>query len=498
MITQIEIDGFKTFKDFKVELAPFQVIVGPNGSGKSNLFDALHLLSRLAEYDVQTAFQDLRGDASDQFTKYADGSRSEKIRFAVEMLLNRTVQNINGGDILSEDSFEPIREVALEYTRLRYELEITFRQEEIYVLHPFQITHESLTSITGEDAWSKKYIPSSNNTYLQGMSEKPDIFIETIRRSLSENIQKANNREVELNQQVILLLPDRDKRSKIKRFYAGELQRTILSRTDDIIYPHVLAVREELQSLKFFSLNADALHRPSAINASSILKTDGSNLPTTLARIQAEDEASFYMISLDMTSLVNSITDIEVFRSDAMNKYLIRATTSDQRSFLADVLSDGTLRLLAFATLRNDPRATGILCIEEPENGVEPLYLNKIARLLKEMVTDFHEPEQSEPLRQVICNTHSSLLVSQPEVIDSLLFTFVPAQIQGKNSPALRVTRMAAVATPVTVIESKDEKRPVEAFTIDMVRKYLDSDTLQEASNQLQKAKTLLHEGSQK
>ena len=33
MITQIEIDGFKTFKDFKVELAPFQVIVGPNGSG---------------------------------------------------------------------------------------------------------------------------------------------------------------------------------------------------------------------------------------------------------------------------------------------------------------------------------------------------------------------------------------------------------------------------------------------------------------------------------
>lgn len=54
MITQIEIDGFKTFKDFKVELAPFQVIVGPNGSGKSNLFDALHLLSRLAEYDLSS------------------------------------------------------------------------------------------------------------------------------------------------------------------------------------------------------------------------------------------------------------------------------------------------------------------------------------------------------------------------------------------------------------------------------------------------------------
>src|SRR5258707_15312073 len=69
MITQIEIDGFKTFKDFKVELAPFQVIVGPNGSGKSNLFDALQLLSLLADHDLYEAFQGIRGDASDLFTR---------------------------------------------------------------------------------------------------------------------------------------------------------------------------------------------------------------------------------------------------------------------------------------------------------------------------------------------------------------------------------------------------------------------------------------------
>jgi len=79
MITRIEIDGFKTFKDFKVDLAPFQVIVGPNGSGKSNLFDALQLLSRLAEMDLISAFQDMRGDASELFTKIADGQNSERI-----------------------------------------------------------------------------------------------------------------------------------------------------------------------------------------------------------------------------------------------------------------------------------------------------------------------------------------------------------------------------------------------------------------------------------
>src|SRR5713226_726514 len=91
MITQIEIDGFKTFKDFKVELAPFQVIVGANASGKSNLFDALQLLGRLASYDVLEAFQGLRGEPGDLFTKYVSTQKEKRMRFAVEMLLDKDV-----------------------------------------------------------------------------------------------------------------------------------------------------------------------------------------------------------------------------------------------------------------------------------------------------------------------------------------------------------------------------------------------------------------------
>lgn len=35
MITQIEIDGFKTFKDFKVELAPSRSSWAPTALGKA-------------------------------------------------------------------------------------------------------------------------------------------------------------------------------------------------------------------------------------------------------------------------------------------------------------------------------------------------------------------------------------------------------------------------------------------------------------------------------
>ena len=55
MITKLEIDGFKSFRDFSIEFSPFTVVAGKNASGKSNLFDALELLSRCATYDLRMA-----------------------------------------------------------------------------------------------------------------------------------------------------------------------------------------------------------------------------------------------------------------------------------------------------------------------------------------------------------------------------------------------------------------------------------------------------------
>src|SRR5579864_2605084 len=113
MITRIEIDGFKTFQEFSVDLAPFQVIIGANGSGKSNLFDAIQLLSRLASLDLNSAFQGLRGQP---FTLLSDGRLVERMFLAVEMLVDLTVNDAWGDNVTL---FNP---------RLRYNLEIVRRQ----------------------------------------------------------------------------------------------------------------------------------------------------------------------------------------------------------------------------------------------------------------------------------------------------------------------------------------------------------------------------------
>jgi predicted ATPase len=88
MLTRIEIDGFKTFEHFSLDLAPLTAIVGPNASGKSNLFDALRFLSLLAQTDIRSAMQGLRGEPEELF-RLTQAGNADTMSFAVEVLLSR-------------------------------------------------------------------------------------------------------------------------------------------------------------------------------------------------------------------------------------------------------------------------------------------------------------------------------------------------------------------------------------------------------------------------
>lgn len=87
MITRIEIDGFKSFVDFSLDLHPFTAVIGTNASGKSNLVDAFRFLSELVRGDLYDAVDAVRGDAESLFHQFSDGTRVDTMRFAVELLL---------------------------------------------------------------------------------------------------------------------------------------------------------------------------------------------------------------------------------------------------------------------------------------------------------------------------------------------------------------------------------------------------------------------------
>ncbi|MDQ2810006.1 MAG: AAA family ATPase [Chloroflexota bacterium] len=428
MITRVEIDGFKTFHDFSLDMAPFQVIIGANGTGKSNLFDALRLLSRLADTDLRSAFQDLRGEANELFSILPDGQSSSRIQLAVEMLVAPQIQDSWGA------------EATLPYTRLRYALEIRRSTDELG-LERLYVTHESLTAIARKnDEWIKKHIGEHESVWLPPLkSGRSAPFIST-------DTAEGSVATIYLHQ---------DGRKGRRASVAEKAERTVLSGVTNTEFPHVLAAREELRSWKFLQLNPEVLRQPSSMVAHQFVSADGSNLPSTLARMQAEDTYVMADVSRDLANLVPGITEVVIEQDQPRNRYIMKARTQDGTLFSSRVLSDGTLRLLTLVALKNDSQHRGVLCFEEPENGVHPFRLQNMVQLLRDLATDFADPEQREqPLRQLLVNTHSPTLVSQlvaqlgiySGAAPELTFAHTVMRVQpGSATPPLRVTRMTHI-----------------------------------------------------
>lgn len=141
MITRFEVDGFKSLRDFVVDLEPLTVFVGPNGAGKSNLLEAMALLGRLASMPVEEAFKKGRGRVLDQFSRFG-GETSRAIRFAVEISLDTPIA-------VSTEEAPPLP------TRYRYELTIERRARDSGI-EELVHTHRRNVEVMGEgrvDSW---------------------------------------------------------------------------------------------------------------------------------------------------------------------------------------------------------------------------------------------------------------------------------------------------------------------------------------------------------
>ncbi|WP_217164013.1 AAA family ATPase [Streptomyces sp. AC512_CC834] len=90
MITRIEIDGYKSFDGFALDLPPFTVLVGANASGKSNLLEAVDLLGQLIREPTSQTLVDhaRRGGPKELFRRGSDGVPVRAMRIAAHVLVH--------------------------------------------------------------------------------------------------------------------------------------------------------------------------------------------------------------------------------------------------------------------------------------------------------------------------------------------------------------------------------------------------------------------------
>ena len=422
MITKIEISGFKSFVDFEVELSPFVVVAGLNAAGKSNLFDAIQLLSRLAQMSIREAFDNLRGAAVELFSQNADGDSSESMHFAVELLLDRHVRDAWGG-------------VAdLKYTRLRYVLDIVRRSDSRKGERLFVSKEELLVIRRGEDAWYKRYVGAHNHNWQVSVTGGRAPFISTKEES-----------------EVPTVFLHQDKGSSGRPRPALDLESTMLSSVTNTDFPHALAVKKEMENWHFLQLNPVELRKPAAkFTAREYMGADGAGMAGALFRIQNNNSQHLKDIARDMANLIPGIVGIEVVEDEVEKKYVVKAKMEDGRVFSSQVLSEGTLRLLALCTLKHDEQHRGVLCFEEPENGVNPTRISQVLEVLRGLTTDFvRETNAPFPARQVLINTHSPVLVAEVckmsgvETFGSIFFARLVTHIH--NGKKMQHTKMQVV-----------------------------------------------------
>jgi predicted ATPase len=79
------------------------------------------------------------------------------------------------------------------------------------------------------------------------------------------------------------------------------------------------------------------------------------------------------------------VSDVAVDEDHRRELLTLQVRDRSQTWHAARALSDGTLRFLALAISELDPSAQGLLCFEEPENGIHPERIPAMVRLLKDL-----------------------------------------------------------------------------------------------------------------
>jgi len=308
-------------------------------------------------------------------------------------------------------------------TFLRYSVALGYREDQNRgSLGSLEILKEELVHITLGEAHKHLLFPHSVSNWRRSAVSG--------RRAGSEFISTEKGEA----DRIIKLHQDGRGGRTLPRQAAG-LPRTVLSATNAAESPTALLARREMQSWRLLQLEPSALRSPDEFSAPTELGPNGAHLPATLDRLghtsegggdandaPAKGNAKVYaQVANRLAELIDDVHEIWIDRDERRELLTLYATGSDRTPHAARALSDGTLRFLALAVLLHDPEAQGVLCLEEPENGIHPERIPAMIELLRDIATDTSEPiGQGNPLRQVIVNTHSPAVVQQvPQ--DSLL-----------------------------------------------------------------------------
>lgn len=427
MLLRLEVDGFKNLVDFAATFGPFNCIAGENGVGKSNVFDAIQFLSLAADKSLVEAAQEVRSSRADSVGEpehlFTVGGDRRQMRFAVEMVVPREVV---------DDFGTPVNP---SITLLRYQLRLGYEMANGSARHGrLVVESEELRHINRGDAPKHLRFPLSVRDFRS-------IIVAGERRGGRFISTEPESDRITVHQ-------DGGSRGRPRRALPTRASTTVVSTINSADDPTILAARREMQSWRRLALEPTALRAADRFVDPQVMGSDGRHLAAALYRIATdagEDPGDVYARVANRVSGLAGV-DVRTLRVDVDDvRELLSVIVTDGygRELPARSLSEGTLRYLALCVLHEDPLMTGLITMEEPENGIHPANLGEIVGLVRDLAVDPHRaPGSDNPLRQVIVNTHSPAVVQLVGEDDLLYASEHPVAVGDDRVNALRLEGM--------------------------------------------------------
>ncbi|WDD90469.1 AAA family ATPase (plasmid) [Burkholderia sp. FERM BP-3421] len=420
MLTKLEAHGFKNLLNFSISFGPFNCIAGLNGVGKSNIFDAIKFLSLLSDVSLIEAALAVRdSESSDPLDIFwtSGNFRAEKLFLAVEMLVPLDITDDFGRKAQATSTF------------LRYELELARNpQDELSRAFGLYLVREELIYINKGEAANKLHFPLNAALFRNRVvvnKRKGEGYIST--RTSEDGIVEVH------------LHSNGDGGGRTQKIPANRIPKTVVANTNSSVWPTVLAARREMQSWRFLSLEPSAMRRSNKLHEPSSVGADGGRLAATLFKLSRQDENVCSRIASRLSQIVPT-SDIRL-DVDQVRELLTVEVKERSGAFLpARALSDGTLRFLALCIMAEDSDFNGLLCFEEPENGIHPAKMHAMLSLLKELSVDPHnEVNDDNPMRQILIATHSPVLVKLEDANDLIYADIVKVRgLDGMPASTIR------------------------------------------------------------
>jgi predicted ATPase len=280
----IEIKGYKSIKDAKIELRPINILIGANGSGKTNFLSFFEFLNNL-----------------------------------LQQKLNEYVA-LNGG----EDKF---------------------------LYHGKKITDEISFEISFEN---------NKNGYFAIIKSGINNFVFMLEHLIYQS----------------------DKGSNINKFSAAEAN---VKTTDHFRAKYVKKYLDNIKKYHFHDTSKNSPFSKTSHIENDIfnLYSDGANLAAFLWHIKETQPVIYQRIISTIQSVAPYFSDFNLIPNE--NNF-IRLRWQDkfsENNYGVNDLSDGTIRFIALTVLFMQPNLPETIIIDEPELGLHPFAIAKLAGLIK-------------------------------------------------------------------------------------------------------------------